>query len=104
MAVQKVMVMQKEDGALFKCDAIEHDGKLWLVPAWLRGPAKGTRRPARLICLEGLSLDMARPQYRVDQVLLTPLSGELLRGDRTSQNPLVIEKPDLVLRDSDFSD
>jgi hypothetical protein len=94
---RKTMVMQKEDGAVFKCDTIEHGGKLWLVPEWLPGPTKNTRCPARMICLDGLSLEKARPQHGVDLVLLTPLSSDLLRGYGTSRNPLLIQRPEIVL-------
>jgi hypothetical protein len=104
MVVRKIMVMQKEDGTVVRCHTIEHQGKIWLIPAWRPGPEKGTRCPARMISLEGLSLEEARPQLQVDHVLLTPLSRDILDGNRASRNPLVIERPDIVLRDSDFSD
>ena len=45
MAVRKVMFMNSDGGALFIGDAIEHEGKLWLVPEWLEGPTKGTECP-----------------------------------------------------------
>jgi hypothetical protein len=45
----QVLVIGVEDGTINKCDGIEHEGKLWLVPRWLDAPAQGVTRPARLI-------------------------------------------------------
>ena len=47
-----------------------------------------------------MTLDTPGPQYqgRVDRVLATPLNTDVLEGRRVSQNPLVIERPDIHLR------
>jgi len=105
MAVRKVLFLKEDGGALFLGDVIEYEGKLWLVPEWLSGPTKGTECPARIICLDGLPLSKAGPQHqdRADWVLSTPLHTEILEGRRVSQNPLVIERPDIILNvDTDF--
>lgn len=99
MAVRKLIFQTLEGGGLFIGDVIEHQGKLWLVPEWLAGPTKGTARPARIICLEGLPLSKPNPQQdHADWALSTPLSTEILEGRKASQNPLVIERPDIFLR------
>jgi hypothetical protein len=36
------------------CDAIEHEGKLWLVPKWLEKRSEGWRSPARIIRFDNL--------------------------------------------------
>ena len=105
MAVRKVMFMNSDGGALFIGDAIEHEGKLWLVPEWLEGPTKGTECPTRIVCLDGMPLSKPGPQYqdRANWFLSTPLHTEILKGRRVSQNPLVIERPDIILRvDTNF--
>jgi hypothetical protein len=103
MAVRKVAFLKEDGGALFTGDVIEHEGKLWLVPEWLEGPTKGTECPARIVCLDGLILSKPSPQYQVDWFLSTPLHTDILEGRRVSQNPLVIERPDIILRvDTDF--
>ena len=105
MAVRKVVFMKADGGSLFLGDVIEHEGKLWLVPEWLPGPSAGIERPARIVCLDGLPLGKPGPQYqdRTDWFLATPLHTDVLEGRRVSQNPLVIERPEIHLRvDTDF--
>jgi hypothetical protein len=99
MHVLKVMVMREEDGAVLTFDAIEHEQNLWLVPEWLRGPTEGTTCPARMICLNDLSIDKPGSRYAgIDWVLLTPLSRFILDGTKVTRKPRVLEKPDIVLR------
>jgi hypothetical protein len=104
MAVRKMLFLMEQGGKLIEGDVIQHEGKLWLVPEWLEGPTKGTECPARIICLDGLLLNKPGAQYQgVDWVLYTPLNKDILEGRRVSSNPLVIEKPDIILRvDTDF--
>ena len=42
------------EGNIYKCDTIEYEGKMWLVPEWLDSPREGWRKPARIICLDVL--------------------------------------------------
>jgi hypothetical protein len=103
MAVRKILFQKEETGGLFKGDVIEYEGKSWLVPEWLQGPTAGTLCPARIICLDDLSVSKAEPQYQVDLVLSIPLNRDILEGRKVSRSPLVIEKPDIHLREtSDF--
>jgi hypothetical protein len=99
MAVRKIVFQRQDDSVLLLGDVIEHDKKLWLVPEWLEGPTEGTQRPARIICLDGMPISEAGVQYRgkADFVLTTPLSREILDGRTVSQNPLAIERPNLIL-------
>ena len=41
MQIKTAMVGNSEGGQLFKCDVIEHQGLLWLVPEWLQNRAEG---------------------------------------------------------------
>jgi hypothetical protein len=101
MAVRKV-VYRLDDGSPLIGLAIERDGKLWLVPEWLQVPNEDFATPARIICLDGLRLEKAGAQYDADLVLLDPLNKDIHDGRRVSQKPLVIERPDIHLKDTDF--
>jgi hypothetical protein len=101
VAVHKT-VMLRDDGEPLIVDAIEYDGKWWIVPQWLQGPIEGTLRPVRIICLDNLELDRSGLGRRTDWTLETPLSRDVLEGRAISQVPLVIERPNIILRDSDF--
>jgi hypothetical protein len=104
MAVRKVLFVREDDGIEFIGDSIEYERKRWLVPEWLVGPTEGTLCPARIICLAGLPVGSPGIGYQnVDLVLSTPLSRDILEGRKVSQSPLVIERPDIHLReDHDF--
>ena len=92
-----------EDALPFAVDTIEYRGKLWLVPEWLRGRIEGTWSPTRIICVDVLSLTKAEPEQDADFVLTTPLSRSVLEGRAVTQDHVVIEGPDISLReDTDF--
>lgn len=97
MKVYKTIIQQSEDGALFACDTVEYQGKLWLVPEWIEGPSPGTEQPARLIGLPtGLPLSKPGPEYKADYLLPIPLSKATLAGRAEAQGYTVIERPDLI--------
>src|ERR1700689_5529055 len=102
MTVRKTVVIRQDDGQLFMADTIEYDGKWWIVPEWLTGPPAGTLCPARIISVDAQHLSIPGPPYRdrADWVLETPLSRDILEGRRVSSNPLVIERPDIILREN----
>lgn len=105
MPVRKTLYQRQDDGELFIADTIQYDGKWWIVPEWLQGPTAGTLCPARIVCLDGLTLNKPAAPYqdRVDWALETPLHRDVLEGRRVSQSPLVIDRPDIYLRvDTDF--
>jgi hypothetical protein len=99
MAVRKTQYIREDDGMQFIADTIEYERKLWLVPEWLVGPTEGTLCPARIICLTGLPLGKSGTHQNVDLILGVPLSKDVLEGRKESQNPRVIERPDIVLRE-----
>ena len=103
MAVRKTLIVRKEDALPFAVDTIEYRGKLWLVPEWLRGRTAGTWSPTRIICIDALSLTKAEPEQDADFVLTTPLSRSVLEGRAVTQDHVVIERPDISMReDTDF--
>jgi hypothetical protein len=84
-------------GMLFRVDTIEHDGKMWLVPEWLDNPREGWRKPARIVCVDGMSHQrtMAGP---TDFVLNTGIAKAVFQGHNQSEEEmrfLVIEGPDI---------
>lgn len=103
MAVRKIVVQREDDGSVIIADTIEYEGKLWIVPEWLEGPTPGTLCPALIICVDGLSLMKAGPQYQADFVLGTPLSIAVLEGRSIKLGLDVRKRPDIMLRvDTDF--
>lgn len=62
MKIFKVMV--SDGSSIASIDAIEHDGKLWLVPSWTVSHDKGWQRPVRIICLDGLDLRPMSPAVK----------------------------------------
>jgi hypothetical protein len=91
MKILKALVTGVEDGGISKCDAIEFDGKLWLVPRWLDFPAQGLTKPARLVRFDTL-LHQETPSspspQEADYVLNQPIPGELLEI-RTPKQPIL---------------
>jgi hypothetical protein len=78
MKILKALVIGIEDGTVSKCDAIEYEGKLWLVPRWLDIPAQGVTKPARLIRFDTLPHQKTpNSPHRVDFVLNSPIPKEL---------------------------
>jgi len=95
MNIFKTIIQCWDDGLIYFVDTIEWQGKFWLVPEWLAGPKPRTEMPARLIGLDGLPVQKARPPYQADFELMVPLTRETLSGDPT-QGFVIIERPDIV--------
>jgi len=95
LRVFKILIASQETGALLQGDAIEYEGKLWLVPEWNAFLAEGVQRPARIVCLDGLDLQPAGEQYPADYVLQTILPTPVLMGQEKVKNLVVVEAPDL---------
>jgi hypothetical protein len=78
MAIFKVMVIASDDGSIHKCDGIEHESKLWLVPRWLDAPALGETKPARLIRFDSLPHQHTPgSKYGAEYVINYPIPKEL---------------------------
>jgi hypothetical protein len=95
MKIFKIVIQRAEDGALSMCDAVEYEGKLWLVPEWTAFPAERIQKPVRIISLDGLTLSRVGPQYQADFALQNPMTKDVLAGRGTTGSPVVIEEPDL---------
>ena len=88
------------DGTIYKIEAIEYDGKLWLVPRWLEVPARGVSMPARIIRFDN------QPHQRLpdgDYLLNGPIPKVLL-GPTTPKQQVpgfeYVELPDIEILDS----
>jgi hypothetical protein len=60
MKVLKALVVS--GGMIYKVDAIEHEGKLWLVPNWLDRPSTKETTPGRIIRFDNLRYQDMRGQ------------------------------------------
>jgi|SRR5271166_4034709 len=59
-----------DEGGIFECDTIEYEGKVWLVPQWLDLPAKGVRKPRRIIRMDSLPHQkVTNSAYCLDYIL-----------------------------------
>ena len=70
---QTILVL-RDDGELFVADAIDYEGKLWLVPEWIPGPELRCERPTRLICLDALQVVEADARHQADLELVPSLA------------------------------
>jgi hypothetical protein len=91
----KTLIWIVEDGSIVACDTIRYQGKLWLVPEWLKDPATGIEHPARIICMDGLPLGKPPQRYasEADFHLLTRLSKNTLSGQSKAQGLVVVDRP-----------
>jgi len=79
-------------------DTVEYEGKLWLVPSWIRSPIPGTSQPLRIMCLDGRPMqpaDTRQGPREYDRVLAPPLDKDTLEGG-IAQGLVVIERPDMI--------
>ena len=97
MRVMKTAV-PREDGSQLVCDTIQHNGKLWLAPAWLEEASKPYSRPARLIGMSGLKYRSMPMRSEVDFVVEHPLPDAVLQGRAQgleAETFVVLERPDV---------
>jgi hypothetical protein len=73
--------------AMTKADAIEHEGKLWLVPNWLDTPDGKWTMPTRIVRFDNLPHSDLRGRSQIDFVLDGPMPKELFDA-RTPQPPV----------------
>jgi hypothetical protein len=93
----------RDDGTSFLGDAIECEGRIWLVPEWIPvDHTAGTLRPARMICVDGRLEETSDPQYRTRLVLIDRLTADFLQGRQTLLGLDVTEAPDLILNEKDL--
>ncbi|MDX2275012.1 MAG: hypothetical protein NW206_06130 [Hyphomonadaceae bacterium] len=90
-------VADDPDG-VYDQDAIEYEGKLWLVPEWSDSPVLGYRIPTRIISMETLNYQRWETLGIVEYVIDDPMPIAVLEG-RAPQEVMaryvVIDMPDL---------
>jgi hypothetical protein len=95
---KRTILVLRDDGELFVADAIDYEGKLWLVPEWIPGPEIRCERPTRLICLDDLQVIEADSRYQADLELVRPLPKSFLDGREVMEGVSVINRPDIFRR------
>lgn len=91
--------MATESG-LEEGDAIEHEGKLWLVPEWLDYLEKGIAKPARIVRFDLLPHQKAS-LLGCDYVLNFQVPKDVLEGRSRFEGGIsfeVVEAPDIQVR------
>lgn len=88
------------DGQDARCDAIEHEGRFWLVPNWLEYTQEGLSIPARAIGLRSIPHIQMKPDANVDYDLLIGVSLPKFLFDDAPLPPKargyeILEKPDI---------
>ncbi|WP_166805048.1 hypothetical protein [Nitrosococcus wardiae] len=91
------------DGLVVTCDGIAYEGKLWLVPLWLRHPRNPVVLPERMIRFdlcphqkaEGGDLDYQNIQLPIPK---SALRGEVPQGIEYIDRPQNLEVPVHLLR------
>jgi hypothetical protein len=84
--IYKVLVMTEDPARLSSCAAVEHNGKLWLVPQWLDNPTAQTTKPERIICVDGMYQPGGKVgQQSFDFVLNVAVPKAALEGPIQSQ-------------------
>jgi hypothetical protein len=94
------MVGNDTDGKVYKCDAIEYGGKLWLVPHWLEVIGPNLSKPARMIRFDNRPHQALRGSKFGDYLLNGPVPKVLL--ERTTPKQPVggfeyVELPDVEI-------
>jgi hypothetical protein len=104
LAEPKIFRVFVSDGnSIFTISAIEHEGKLWLVPHWLESKELGLIMPARIISLENLQVQDLRnmPNLPTDFSVGKPIPKAVFDG-RVEQPEaagyVVVERPPIRFR------
>ena len=99
MDVFKVLLFYPDCGQVYKCDAINYQDGIWLVPDWMTDQASGISKPKRIIRIDRLILcESTFPDCRF---LLVPgqLSEGVLHGDIDPRPPVEVrDLPNIELR------
>jgi len=105
MKIYKAMVAIEGEAAIYKMDAIEYQGKFWLVPTWLDSPDGKQSKPLRLILLDSLQHQRLDPSggSRADFAVNNPIPKAVLDGRAPQQQGfslnmyVVLEAPALIV-------
>ena len=93
----------RDDGSQVMCDTIQHDGRLWLAPAWLDDPGKPYSKPARIIGMNGLKYRSMPLRGDVDFVMEHGVPDAVLEGRVSGADAapfVILERPDIRIPNS----
>lgn len=99
MRLLEVSAFMENDGSIYKVDAIEYEGAIWLVPHWIEFLHEGVMKPTRIVRLDRLvhqKVGVAGSEYIVNE----PLPKSLFETRKPEQIParyVVIESPDITV-------
>ena len=101
MEIFQVFITNDVESKISLCDAIEYEGKLWLVPEWIGAKGGTYRSPARIIRFDNLSYAPVDPKYPARYVLRAPVPKELLNcaaRPRANSGFEIVEAPDIHIQ------
>lgn len=104
MDVFRVLLFYPDSGQVYKCDAINYQEGIWLVPDWNTDQASGISKPERMIRIDGLVL--CESTFPGCRLLLVPgqLPEGVLHGDINPRPPIeVVKSPDIEIRFNDVA-
>jgi hypothetical protein len=89
------------DAALYQCNAIEHEGEVWLVPNWIPSPAEGYAIPERMIPLRRFRHQMFENRSG-DLLINIPVPRALIDGPLSPElkSSIGVRDPQLKFRSS----
>jgi len=91
-----IALVGSDDGVIYQIDAIEHKGKLWLVPHWIESPTEGLKRPTRIIRMDQLKYQkLPSGDARGNYLLNEPVPKSVLDGTASAELAATFEIVDL---------
>ena len=98
MKILTVMIPFSDCGEIHKCDAIEYEGGIWLVPMWLYNQTTREQKPLRIIRVDKLGLTPNPPNSPFGDYLapVMTIPKSLLEGRSQPVPPIeVVESPNI---------
>ena len=92
------MATDVPDGNIHRCDTIEYEGGLWLVPYWIENISEGYKSPVRIIRMDTLQFQRISGFGDSDFLLNDPIPKSVLDGQTHKQGSfsfVVVESPDI---------
>lgn len=86
-----------DPGHVNRCDAIEYEGRLWLVPYWLKALDGTHRKPERMIGLPPGAFQPSDASQEFDYVVSAPVPIAVIEGHALPEQSryTVVERPNI---------
>lgn len=86
-----------DPGYTHRCDAIEHEGRLWLVPYWLRALDGTHRKPERIVGLPPGAFQPADKSQDFDFFVSQPVPRSVIEGHTLpgQERYTIVERPNI---------